>query len=411
MSVSVEVPQNLGGESVTEAIVAAFTKSIGDFVEAEEVLVELETDKISVDVVAPVSGTVTAFKFEIDDTVAPGDVIAVIEPGAAASADSGSPDPAAPAADPAPATATAPAPSVGGDRPLSPAVQRVVTERGLDPTQIAGTGPGGRILKADALNHSAPAQTKAPTPSPSAPPVAAGDDGAREDRVRMTKLRQTIARRLVEAQQNAAMLTTFNEVDMTNIMAMRKSFQDRFVKRHGTKVGFMSFFVKAVVEALKGFPGVNAEIDLENKQLVYKNYYHIGIAVGGGKGLVVPVVRNADQLSFAEIELEIKRLAGLAQQNKLSLADLQGGTFTISNGGIYGSMLSTPILNPPQSGILGMHNIQQRAVVVDGEVVARPMMYLALSYDHRIVDGREAVGFLVRIKECLENPERILLEV
>ena len=227
----------------------------------------------------------------------------------------------------------------------------------------------------------------------------------------MTKLRQTIARRLVEAQQNAAMLTTFNEVDMTNIMAMRKSFQDRFVKRHGTKVGFMSFFVKAVVEALKEFPAVNAEIDLENKQLVYKNYYHVGIAVGGGKGLVVPIVRDADQLSFAEIELEIKRLAGLAQSNKLTLDNLQGGTFTISNGGIYGSMLSTPILNPPQSGILGMHNIMQRPVVVDGEVVARPMMYLALSYDHRIVDGREAVGFLVRIKECLENPERILLEV
>ncbi len=404
MSVSVEVPQNLGGESVTEAIVAAFTKSIGDFVEAEEVLVELETDKISVDVVSPVSGTITAYKFEIDDTVAPGDVIVIIEPGEGAPAgDVASSKPAAEAA-----------PAASGDGPaLSPAVQRVVTERGLDPSAIKGTGPGGRILKEDAVNHgSAPEAAPAPAAAkPSGPPVTSSDNGPREERVRMTKLRQTIARRLVEAQQNAAMLTTFNEVDMTNIMAMRKSFQDRFVKRHGTKVGFMSFFVKAVVEALKEFPAVNAEIDLENKQLVYKNYYHVGIAVGGGKGLVVPIVRDADQLSFAEIELEIKRLAGLAQSNKLTLDNLQGGTFTISNGGIYGSMLSTPILNPPQSGILGMHNIMQRPVVVDGEVVARPMMYLALSYDHRIVDGREAVGFLVRIKECLENPERILLEV
>ena len=238
---------------------------------------------------------------------------------------------------------------------------------------------------------------------------AATDTTQPEERVRMTKLRQTIARRLVEAQQNAAMLTTFNEADMTEIMALRRRYQDQFVKRYDTKVGFMSFFVKAVVEALKEFPGVNAEIDGDT--IIYKNYYHIGVAVGGGRGLVVPIIRDADQMSFAEVELEIKRLAGRAMDNKLTMDDLQGGTFTISNGGVYGSMMSTPILNPPQSGILGMHNILERPMAIDGEIKIRPMMYLALSYDHRVVDGREAVGFLVRLKECVENPERMLLEI
>ena len=405
MSVSVEVPSL--GESVTEAIIASWSKQPGDFIEADEILVELETDKVSVELPSPISGVITELKANIDDTVNVGDVIAVIEPAEKSAAASSEP----PAQAQAPAATPAPAAS-SDDTVLSPAVQRLVEENSLDATKIVGTGPGGRILKGDVLDHleaqkkpaAAPAKAQAPAPAP----VATTQVG-QEERVRMSSLRRTIARRLVEAQQTTAMLTTFNEVDMTNVMAIRKRYQDRFVKRYDTKLGFMSFFIKAIIEGLKEYPAVNAEID--GNHMVYKNFYHIGIAVGGGKGLVVPVIRNADQMSFAEIELEIKRLGKLARDNKLSLEDLQGGTFTVSNGGVYGSMLSTPILNTPQSGILGMHNIVERPVAIDGKVEIRPIMYLALSYDHRIIDGREAVSFLVRIKECIENPERILFEV
>ncbi len=412
MSVTVEVPTL--GESVTEAIIAEWLKSEGDFVEQDEILVELETDKITVSVPAPVSGTLTSLKASLDDTVNVGDVIAEIEPGEGAAKASDAGEKAEPAtqgakSEPAPAAEAAPA----GDQPLSPAVQRLVDENNLDASKIPATGPNGRLLKGDVLAYlekgggkSGNDQVQSQATRPAAVPATADQ---LEERVRMTKLRQTVARRLVEAQQTAAMLTTFQEVDMSEIMALRKKYQDRFVKKYDRKIGFMSFFVKACVEALKEFPAVNAEID--GDEIVYKNYYHIGVAVGGGKGLVVPVVRNADQLGFAEVEAEITRLAGLAVKNRLSLSDLQGGTFTISNGGIYGSMLSTPILNPPQVGILGMHNIVERPVVVDGEVVVRPIMYLALSYDHRIIDGKEAVSFLYRVRECLENPERILLEV
>lgn len=404
MSVSVEVPSL--GESVTEAIIASWSKQPGDFIEADEILVELETDKVSVELPSPISGVITELKANIDDTVNVGDVIAVIEPAEKSAAASSEP----PAQAQAPAATPAPVAS-SDDTVLSPAVQRLVEENSLDATKIVGTGPGGRILKGDVLDYldaqkkpAAPAKAQAPAPAP----VATAQVG-QEERVRMSSLRRTIARRLVEAQQTTAMLTTFNEVDMTNVMAIRKRYQDRFVKRYDTKLGFMSFFIKAIIEGLKEYPAVNAEID--GNHMVYKNFYHIGIAVGGGKGLVVPVIRNADQMSFAEIELEIKRLGKLARDNKLSLEDLQGGTFTVSNGGVYGSMLSTPILNTPQSGILGMHNIVERPVAINGKVEIRPIMYLALSYDHRIIDGREAVSFLVRIKECIENPERILFEV
>jgi 2-oxoglutarate dehydrogenase E2 component (dihydrolipoamide succinyltransferase) len=414
MSVSVEVPSL--GESVTEAIIASWTKKPGDYIEADEILVELETDKVSVEIPSPISGVITELKADIDDTVNVGDVIAIIEAAERPAGDAtqtategDSPERAkAPTAEQGQAAESPSGPSTQHDA-LSPAVQRLIEEHGLHPKDITATGPSGRLLKGDVLAHveqggAKKTQTKAPRPQ-----ATPAETGALEERVRMTRLRQTIAKRLVEAQQTAAMLTTFNEVDMTNLMAMRKKYQESFVKKHGTKLGFMSFFTKAVIESLKEYPAVNAEID--GNEIVYKNYYHVGIAIGGGKGLVVPVIRDADQLGFAEIELEIKRLGGLAMDNKLTMGDLQGGTFTITNGGIYGSMLSTPILNPPQSGILGMHNIVQRPVAIDGKVEIRPIMYLALSYDHRIVDGREAVSFLVRIKECIENPERILFEV
>ena len=411
MSVSVEVPSL--GESVTEAIIAVWNKKPGDYIEVDEILVELETDKVSVEIPAPVSGVIAELKAEIDDTVNVGDVIAVIEEKERPAGDSSTSTPA-PTEEQAKAqeSPSGPESSEATEQhdAISPAVHRLLEEHSLNAKDIPATGPNGRLLKGDVLAYveqkkSAPAPAQAKSSTPAAPQ----DTSAREERVRMTKLRQTIAKRLVEAQQNAAMLTTFNEVDMSNLMAMRKKYQDAFVKRHGTKLGFMSLFTKAVIEALKEYPAVNAEID--GNEIVYKNYYHVGIAIGGGKGLVVPVIRDADQMSFAEIELEIKRLSELAMKNKLNISDLQGGTFTITNGGIYGSMLSTPILNPPQSGILGMHNIVERPVAVNGQVEIRPIMYLALSYDHRIVDGREAVSFLVRIKECLENPERILFEV
>lgn len=398
MSVTVSVPTL--GESVTEAIVSEWLKKEGDFVEQDEILVELETDKITVGVPSPVAGFIKSLKAVAEDTVNVGDVIAEIEPGEkpATTASAAAPAAAVQAASPASASKTS-----GDDKALSPAVARLVEENKLDPAKIGGTGPNGRILKGDVLDH---LDTKS-TPAPSAPTAMEGDEPV--ERVKMTRLRQTVARRLVEAQQTAAMLTTFNEVDMSAVIALRKQYQDQFVKKYGIKLGFMSFFIKAAVESLKAFPAVNSEID--GDEIVYKNFYHIGVAVGGGKGLVVPVIRHADRLGFAETEQELTRLAQLAVSNKLSMANLTGGTFTISNGGIYGSMMSTPILNPPQVGILGMHNITERPMVVDGKIEIRPMMYLALSYDHRIIDGKEAVTFLVRLKELIENPERILLEV
>jgi 2-oxoglutarate dehydrogenase E2 component (dihydrolipoamide succinyltransferase) len=396
MSVTVSVPTL--GESVTEAIVSEWLKKEGDFVEQDEILVELETDKITVSVPSPVAGFIKSLKAVAEDTVNVGDVIAEIEPGAkpVTEATASAPAPASAAAKPA--TSAAPA-----DKALSPAVARLVEENKLDAGNIGGTGPNGRILKGDLLDH---LQAK-PASAPAATTVMEGDEPV--ERVKMTRLRQTVARRLVEAQQTAAMLTTFNEVDMSAVIALRKQYQESFVKKYGIKLGFMSFFIKAVVESLKAFPAVNSEID--GDEIIYKNFYHIGVAVGGGKGLVVPVIRHADRLGFAETEQELTRLAKLAVTNKLSMDNLTGGTFTISNGGIYGSMMSTPILNPPQVGILGMHNITERPMVIDGKIEIRPMMYLALSYDHRIIDGKEAVTFLVRIKELIENPERILLEV
>lgn len=411
MSVSVEVPPL--GDSVTEAIIGELNRQPGEYIEQDEILASLETDKVSVDIPAPTSGVVKEIKVEVDDTVGEGDVIAIIEPGeksASSSSESSSSSDSSEAAEETTQTKD----KGGDDQALLPSVARLLEENNLSASDVEGTGPGGRILKGDVLAFLEKGGKKSAKPAAKkqdAPARRSVDTTTLEERKRMSPLRKTIARRLVEAQQETAMLTTFNEVDMTNLLAIRKRYQDRFVARHGTKLGFMSFFAKAVIEGLKEYPAVNAEIDEEAGEIIYKNYYHIGVAIGGGKGLVVPVVRDADQLSFAEIELEIKRLADLAVNNKLKMEDLQGGTFTISNGGIYGSMMSTPILNRPQSGILGMHNIVQRPMVVDGQIVARPMMYLALSYDHRIIDGREAVSFLVRVKECIENPERILFEV
>ena len=410
MSVPVEVPTL--GESVTEAIIAEWLKKEGDFVEEDEIIAELETDKITVEVPAPVAGTIKKLRFAIDDAVNPGDVIADIEPGESKGGDAG--DAKADASkEEAPKAAAAAEEGDDADHDkVGPAVRRLVEENNLELADIKGTGPGGRVTKGDVQQHikeGGTSRKKAEAEKAVEASRPAVDQGALEERVTMSKLRQTVARRLVEAQHNAAMLTTFNEVDMTEIMALRKQYQDRFVKKYGIKLGFMSFFIKASIEALKAFPSVNAEID--GNDIVYKNYYNIGVAVGGGRGLVVPVLKNADQYSFAQTEQELGKLVDKAVNNKLTLPELQGGTFTISNGGIYGSMLSTPILNPPQSGILGMHNIVERPVAIDGKVEIRPIMYLALSYDHRIIDGREAVSFLVRIKECLENPERILLEV
>ncbi len=410
MSVSVEVPAL--GESVTEAIIAEWLKSPGDFVEEDEPIVELETDKITVSVPSPVSGTIQELKGDVDDTVNVGDVIAVVEAGDA-SAKSASDDKSAEESESkSEPKAAASSDDSGEDDRISPAVARLLEENDLSASNIEGSGPNGRILKGDVLAHldgksSSSAPKKAESkPAPSSQ-ISHGEEP--EERVKMSRLRQTVAKRLVEAQQTAAMLTTFNEVDMSAVMEVRNKYKEQFQKKYGVKLGFMSFFVKASIAALKEYPAVNAEID--GDEIVYKNYYHVGVAVGGPKGLVVPVVKHADQMSFADVENEIGRLAGLAQNNRLAIKDMQGGTFTISNGGIYGSMLSTPILNPPQVGILGMHNIVQRPWVVDGQVEVRPIMYLALSYDHRIIDGKEAVSFLLRIKECLEDPERMLLEI
>ncbi|HEY7852039.1 MAG TPA: 2-oxoglutarate dehydrogenase complex dihydrolipoyllysine-residue succinyltransferase [Caulobacteraceae bacterium] len=402
------------GESVTEATVARWTKKPGEAVKRDEVLVELETDKVSLEVVAPEDGVLSAIDAEEGATVTPGQRLGQV--GAGSGAASGKPAAASAAPKPEPAPAPKPAPVAQAvappaakpeaEKPLSPSVQRIVAENALDPTAIAGTGREGRITKGDAL-AAIDALAKSPPPaSASAPPRAIHE---REERVRMSRLRQTIARRLKEAQANAAMLTTFNEVDMTAVMALRNQYKDVFEKRHGVRLGFMGFFVKACVFALKEVPEVNAEID--GQDLIYKNHYDIGVAVGTERGLVVPVVRDADALSLAGIEKTVGDLGRKARDGALALDDLQGGTFTISNGGVYGSLMSTPILNAPQSGILGMHKIQERPVAIGGAVVIRPMMYLALSYDHRVVDGQGAVTFLVKVKDHIEDPQRLLLEV
>ncbi|MAQ85320.1 MAG: dihydrolipoyllysine-residue succinyltransferase [Maritimibacter sp.] len=401
-SESVDVMVPTLGESVTEATVATWFKKVGDTVSQDEMLCELETDKVSVEVPAPASGTLTEILKNEGDTVEAGGQLAVLSSGdgAAASAPAAASD----------APAEAPAASGGKDVEDAPSAKKLMAEKGLSPDQVTGTGKDGRIMKEDVLKAaSAPKAAPAPAakPAPRAPSTAA--DADREERVKMTRLRQTIARRLKDAQNTAAMLTTYNEVDMGAVMDLRKEYKDLFEKKHGVKLGFMSFFTKACIHALKEVPDVNAEID--GTDVVYKNFVHMGIAVGTPTGLVVPVVRDADQMSFAEIEKTIAELGIKARDGKLSMADMQGGTFTISNGGVYGSLMSSPILNPPQSGILGMHKIQQRPMVVDGQIVARPMMYLALSYDHRIVDGKGAVTFLVRVKEALEDPRRLLMDL
>ena len=399
------------GESVTEATIGKWTKQAGDAVKKDEVLVELETDKVSLEIVSPSDGVLSEIRAADGATVTPGAVLGVITEGAS-SAPAAEATPA-PVAEPAPAvSADSGSAQVASDAPhLSPAVQRVVTENNLDPKAVAATGPKGNITKADAVNaiSAAPAVPAASAPAPAAAPAAPRADQPREERVKMTRLRQTIARRLKESQNTAAQLTTFNEVDMTNVMELRTRYKDAFEKAHGVKLGFMSFFTRAVVQALREIPAVNAEID--GTDIIYKNHYDIGVAVGTEKGLVVPVLRDADQLSLAGIEKGIAALGKAARDGALTLDQLQGGTFTITNGGTYGSLMSTPILNAPQSGILGMHNIVQRPMAVDGQVVIRPMMYLALSYDHRIVDGKEAVTFLVRVKDLLEDPARALLDL
>jgi 2-oxoglutarate dehydrogenase E2 component (dihydrolipoamide succinyltransferase) len=399
------------GESVTEATIGKWFKKAGDAVAVDEPLVELETDKVTIEVPAPAAGVLSEIAVKDGETVAVGALLGAIKEGA------GAPAAAKPAAAPAAAPAAskpAPAAAPSGDMPLAPSVRKLGAESGVDPAAVAGSGKDGRVTKGDMLAAIERAAAQ-PTPVPQtaaavqvrAPSPA--DDASREERVKMTRLRQTIARRLKDAQNTAAMLTTFNEVDMTAVMHMRNQYKDQFEKRHGAKLGFMSFFVKACVQALKDVPAVNAEID--GADIIYKNYYHMGIAVGTEKGLVVPVVRDCDHKSLAEIEKTIGDFGRRARDGALKIEEMQGGTFTITNGGVYGSLMSTPILNAPQSGILGMHKIQERPMVVAGKIEVRPMMYLALSYDHRIVDGREAVTFLVRVKECLEDPARLVLDV
>jgi 2-oxoglutarate dehydrogenase E2 component (dihydrolipoamide succinyltransferase) len=413
------------GESVTEATIGKWFKQRGDAVAADEPLVELETDKVTIEVPAPAAGVLSEIVAKDGETVAVGALLGQINQGQsggkAAPAKSAEPAKAAPPPKAAPAVQAAAAPVVkeapkpaAGDLPLAPSVRRLATESGIAPQSVPGTGPAGRVTKGDML---AAIERAAASPVVLAQPAASiqvrapspADDAAREERVRMTKLRQTIARRLKDAQNTAAMLTTFNEVDMSAVMALRGHYKDLFEKKHGVKLGFMGFFVRACVQALKEIPAVNAEID--GADLIYKNYYHIGIAVGTEKGLVVPVVRDCDVKSLEEIEKEIAGFGRRAREGQLKIEEMQGGTFTITNGGIYGSLMSTPILNAPQSGILGMHKIQERPVVVAGKVEVRPMMYLAVSYDHRIVDGREAVMFLVRVKESLEDPARLVLDL
>ena len=394
------------GESVTEATVGQWLKQVGDSVEEDETLVELETDKVTMEVNAPKSGVLTEIKAQEGDTVEVGDVLGMVAEGKGATAAPKAKEEAKPvevkAPEPKPQAAPAPAAPVATEQPLSPAVRRMVTEESLDPTKIPATGKGGRITKEDVVNFLSSGGAAAAAPAP-----AGQDNTMREKREPMSRLRQTVAKRLKDAQNTAAILTTFNEIDMTNVIELRTRLKESFEKKHGVKLGFMSFFVKAWFEALKDVPAVNAEID--GTDLIYKNFYDISVAIGAPQGLVVPVIRNADTKSFAQIEQDILDYAAKAREGKLAMADMTGGTFTISNGGVYGSLLSTPILNPPQSGILGMHKTEKRPVVIGDKIEVRPMMYVAFSYDHRIIDGKEAVTFLVRIKECIENPERILL--
>ncbi|MFO1083987.1 MAG: 2-oxoglutarate dehydrogenase complex dihydrolipoyllysine-residue succinyltransferase [Reyranellaceae bacterium] len=410
MAVEIKVPAL--GESVTEATVAKWLVKAGDAVAIDQPLCELETDKVTVEVNATVAGSIADLAVEEGATVQVGGVLCHIEAGAAGAAKPAV-TAAKPASAPAPSATRVSAPAaalaVADVAASGPATRKLVAETGVAPQAIQPTGKEGRATKADvlaALSSIPAAAAPAAKPVQPAGPRLRAD---REERVRMTRLRRTIANRLKDAQNTAAMLTTFNEVDMTNVMALRDRLKDDFEKKHGARLGFMSFFVKACIAALKELPAVNAEIDGDD--IVYKNYYDIGVAVGTPQGLVVPVVRDADVLSFGGIEKAIGDLGRKARDGKLSIADLTGGTFTISNGGVYGSLMSTPILNPPQSAILGMHKIQQRPMVVGGEIKVRPMMYLAVSYDHRIIDGREAVLFLVRVKECIEDPERLLLGV
>ena len=425
MAVELTVPAL--GESITEAVVGKWHKKVGDTVAVDEPVVVLETDKVTIDVPAPAAGTIAAIAHGEGDTVKIGDVLGSIAPGAGATASAPAAKPAQAAAPapasaavapprpaPVPAAQAAPSSDAGRQAPMTPVARAIADANGLDPATLRGSGASGRVMKDDVLTvleggrggaAAAPSTgvTTAPAPAPARAP------GAREERVKMTPLRKRVAERLLSAQNNAAILTTFNEVDMSAVMALRKKYAERFQQQHGVKLGFMSFFVRAAVEALRAFPLVNASID--GDEVVLKHYYDIGVAVSGSRGLVVPVVRDADRLPMAQIEKQVAELGQKARSDKLTLAELQGGTFSISNGGTFGSMLSTPILNPPQTAILGMHNIVERPVARDGQVVIRPVMYLALSYDHRLIDGREAVQFLVRIKDCIEDPERLLLEV
>jgi 2-oxoglutarate dehydrogenase E2 component (dihydrolipoamide succinyltransferase) len=434
MAVDIKVPSL--GESVTEATVGKWFKAAGDAVKVDEPLCELETDKVTVEVPSPVSGVLAEIKVAEGTTVAVGAVLGSVKEGAAATSSQPAAKMETPAAKPQPATASkeqtaAPRPvealargATNGDMPPSPSARKMMEESGIAVGDVQGSGRRGQVLKEDVAtavstrsSTAAASQSTTPVVSSIQVPVTTQqmrapslpNDAAREERVKMTRLRQTIARRLKDAQNTAAMLTTFNDVDMSEVMRLRSEYKDLFEKRHGMKLGFMGFFVRACLTALKEVPAVNAEID--GGDIVYKNYYHIGVAVGTERGLVVPVVREADRMSLAEIEMSIADFGKRARDGKLGIEEMQGGTFTISNGGVYGSMMSTPILNAPQSGILGMHRIEERPVARNGQVVIKPMMYLALSYDHRIVDGREAVTFLVRVKECLEDPRRFLLDV
>lgn len=399
MPLEIKVPSV--GESISEVFIGEWYVKEGTWVDVDTNLVGLETDKATFDVPAPQAGILVSITKQAGESAAIGDVLATLEPGPKPGGAGGEP-PAAKAEAPATAASGVQASTPGH---VMPAAARAAAQNQIVPSTLKGTGPGGRVLKEDVP---AAGQGRSLVGAGNQPPVQL-QGGREERRVPMSPIRQTIARRLVEAQQNAALLTTFNEVDMSAVKALREQHQDSFQKRYGIKLGFMSFFVKAVIEGLNQYPQVGAQID--GNSLVYRNYYDIGVAIGGGKGLVVPVLRNAERMSFAEVELAIAEFAQRAKENKLGLEDLEGGTFTITNGGVYGSLLSTPIVNPPQSGVLGMHGIFDRPVAVNGEVVIRPMMYLALTYDHRVIDGREAVSFLRRIKETIENPVRLILEV
>ncbi len=398
MSVEIKVPTL--GESISEAIIGKWHKKVGDSVAVDEPVAVLETDKVTIDVQSPESGTIETISFAEGAKVKIGDVLAKLSPGAVTAKAQA---PAAAVVPPATVQTFAKAEPTGGPS-ITPVARNVAAATGVDPSKVQGSGANGRVMKDDVLKAATPATAQAPST-----PLNVPTGPRSEERVRMTPLRKRVAERLLQAQSNAAILTTFNEVDMSAVMATRKQYNEKFEKKHGVKLGFMSFFVKASIEALKSFPAMNAFI--EGDEVVFHHFYDVGIAVSGSRGLVVPIVRDADQKSMSELEKTIGDYGTRAKADKLTLPELQGGTFTITNGGIFGSMLSTPILNPPQTGILGMHNIVERAVVKDGQIVIRPIMYVALSYDHRLIDGREAVQFLVRVKDCIEDPERILLEI